>query len=113
VAKVNVLLARPADSDGYTHLILADPSASPAPASRSPIDTPDGASSIILHGQREFDVLSSATAVHFPDGTAWKPGKCSVSWSFGTPSPTGCREAAGGTCRPPRRRHSARERLAR
>ena len=67
-----VLQARPSDN-GQITLTLADPVGSVTDGQLVEIDVGgDEPSTIVLHGQTQFEVPTSAVAVLFADGTVWK-----------------------------------------
>jgi hypothetical protein len=75
-----VLLARDADSPGYTHFVVADPIVGLVQADTTDDQADDGLQpltgySIELDGQREFDVPGTISSVTFPDGDSWTPPK--------------------------------------
>lgn len=71
----DVLQSRPADSPGYVRLLLSDAVGDVQAGAEVVATVPDGEQVILLHGQREFDVIDTTTLVTFPDGSTWKPRK--------------------------------------
>lgn len=69
----DVILVRPADSEGYTHLTLSDPVGATQAGADVVAQSPAGAVTVTLHGQKDLDVPADVTEVAFPDGTTWKP----------------------------------------
>lgn len=67
-----VILARPADSPGYTTLTFDEPIGATTAGVEVVCETPDGDATILVCGQSRFDVRADATLVTFPGGT-WKP----------------------------------------
>jgi hypothetical protein len=73
-SSVEVLLARPADSEGYTRFLVADAIGSSQAGAVVRAELAGGGQfEITLCGQREFDVPGRVKALHFPDGAVWKP----------------------------------------
>lgn len=71
---VNVLLVCSSDSKGQTRFLLADPIGKTQAGEYVTAELMDGGSfTILLHGQREFDIPGRIKAVSFPDGSTWTP----------------------------------------
>lgn len=71
---IDVLQVRPSDSPGYVRLVLSDPIGVPAAGAEVVAALPGGGEQrIIVHGQRELELLADATLVTFPDGSTFKP----------------------------------------